>query len=703
MFVYPQHRFFYKSFSMKNVLPVFFLTLISSSLFAQTKDTLRTAADSLLTLKNITVTAYTNEQTKLKDVASAVSLLDQSDLQRFDQISIVSSLNTVAGVSMEERSPGSYRLSIRGSALRSTFGIANIRIYWDDIPLTNADGTSYLNLIDMNDLQSIEIIKGPPSSLYGASTGGALLLHSAMNTPDYQKNYFNASLVGGMNGELNEQTQWSNQGTDFFSNIQQSHQQQNGYRSYSGLNRDVVKWNAKWKITPKQSLSILAFYSHLSVQSPGGLTLAQLDQDPTQARAVDVQDHISNTTSAPFLGILYKAVIAKNFTNTTSIVTSYTDFTNILQTAYYTSSEWNYMARSVFKYAMQHKGYDLQMLAGGEYAYNPSQVNSFGNNMGSPDTMQFHDLARITQYFVFAQANLLLGKRFSIQTGISRNLTHYWYDRTTVDTLPYPLLENAGPIVTPRIGFSYGLNNHVSVYVTAEKGYSPPTLTEILPATGHFYNGLQPEYGWNYETGIKGSILNNKLDINAAIYYFALKDAIVQEQDSNNVQYYVNAGSTVQKGVELELKYYAIQRRNDLFKIFNISNSVTYQPYYFNQFTIDSSNFSGNRITGVPRFTDVTAIDIKTRQNYFATIILNCVSSIPLNDSNTVYAKPYQLLQIKFGREFNLKKYLVSAYLGIDNVLDENYSLGNDINAFDGHYFNPAPKINFFIGGKVQF
>jgi iron complex outermembrane receptor protein len=46
---------------------------------------------------------------------------------------------------MEERSPGSYRLNIRGSSLRSPFGVRNVKIYYNNIPFTDPGGNTYLN------------------------------------------------------------------------------------------------------------------------------------------------------------------------------------------------------------------------------------------------------------------------------------------------------------------------------------------------------------------------------------------------------------------------------------------------------------------------------------------------------------------------------------------------------------------------------
>ena len=105
-----------------------------SNLCAQdshTKDT--------VTLQNLTVTAFA-ANAKWKNIPASVAVLNEKELQCLGNSSLVPALNTVPGVRMEERSPGSYRLSVRGSLLRSPFGIRNIKVYWNDIPFTDAGG-----------------------------------------------------------------------------------------------------------------------------------------------------------------------------------------------------------------------------------------------------------------------------------------------------------------------------------------------------------------------------------------------------------------------------------------------------------------------------------------------------------------------------------------------------------------------------------
>jgi iron complex outermembrane receptor protein len=151
------------------VKPFVFLFLICTvPAFAQQED-------SVKVLQEITIRAYEADRPLLQ-VPASVGLVLKEDLERFNNTSLVSAANTLPGVRMEERSPGSYRFSIRGSSLRAPFGVRNVKVYWNDLPLTDAGGNTYLNQLDANTIQQMEIIKGPGSSLYGAGTGGVLLL-----------------------------------------------------------------------------------------------------------------------------------------------------------------------------------------------------------------------------------------------------------------------------------------------------------------------------------------------------------------------------------------------------------------------------------------------------------------------------------------------------------------------------------------------
>jgi iron complex outermembrane receptor protein len=69
-----------------------------------------------------------------------------------------------------------------------------------------------------------------------------------------------------------------------------------------------------------------------------------------------------------------------------------------------------------------------------------------------------------------------------------------------------------------------------------------------------------------------------------------------------------------------------------------------------------------------------------------------------------VYAKRYHLLQGKLSWSKTIGTLCtIKLFVGADNLLNEKYSLGNDINAFGGRYFNPAPLRNYYAGMSFNF
>ncbi len=125
----------------------------------------------------VTITAF-GQYRREQQVLPSQHILVGATLDRYNKTSFIQSLNTLPGVRMEERSPGSYRLNMRGSSLRSPFGVRNVKVYYNGLPLTDAGGNTYFNQLSFNNISSVEISKGPAGSMYGAGTGGLVLLNS---------------------------------------------------------------------------------------------------------------------------------------------------------------------------------------------------------------------------------------------------------------------------------------------------------------------------------------------------------------------------------------------------------------------------------------------------------------------------------------------------------------------------------------------
>lgn len=686
-----------KYFSIKCGL-LFFSVCLLLKVSAQQKDSLHFLNDTTV-LNNVTVTAF-GANAQWKEVPAAVAVINQQQLHRVENASLIPVMNTIAGVRMEERSPGSYRLSIRGSLLRSPFGVRNVKLYWNDIPFTDAGGNTYLQLVDLNQLSSVEVIKGPASSLYGANTGGAVILHP--DTYSSKTNVIDAGISGGSFGFFNEHVGWNYNASGFHSSLEQSHMQSDGYRQQSHMRRDAVKWNGELSINSKQKLSVFLAYTDLYYQTPGGLTEQQMDSAPKQARSIAILQKAAVYNKTAFSGLTLSSVISKNWSNNTTVTLNHTDFKNPFVTNYEKRNELNYGARTSFDYHVESNSVNVHWLTGAEWQQNYSQIDDYDNNSGTIGNVQFKDLLYATQYFFFTQLNLTFNKKLTLQAGLSDNKQLLKYKRKSDPSFKEYVNDNTKALLAPRFSLLYKMGKTVSAYAVAAKGFSPPTLAEVHPSDGNYYN-LQPENGWNYEAGLKGFALQSRLEFDASVYYFALKNAIVRRLNDAGAEYFVNAGSTIQKGIEAWLKYHIINNKDGLITHLALANSFTYQSYKFDKYISGSNDFSGNKLTGVPKFVNVTSIDIETSKSLYSNITLNSTGNIPLNDGNTVYANKYQLLQLKVGYKKLLPSCLLDVFVVADNLLNKHYSLGNDINAAGNRYFNPAAKRNFIVGCNVKF
>ncbi|MEK7224564.1 MAG: TonB-dependent receptor, partial [Bacteroidota bacterium] len=73
-------------------------------------------ADTSKTMDEVTVRAF-EQNRRLRSTSTSVKIIDFNNGDRYNKTSLVNGFNTIAGVRMEERSPGSYRINIRGSSL----------------------------------------------------------------------------------------------------------------------------------------------------------------------------------------------------------------------------------------------------------------------------------------------------------------------------------------------------------------------------------------------------------------------------------------------------------------------------------------------------------------------------------------------------------------------------------------------------------
>jgi len=655
-------------------------------------------------LNEVIVKAY-EQHRKLTEVGAPVSVVSKAALNRFGNLSILPALNTNPGVRMEERSPGSYRLNIRGSSIRSPFGVRDIKIYWNEIPLTDPGGNTYLNQLGFYSFQSLEIIKGTAGSLYGAGIGGAVLINSM---PAVWEKGVSADYSGGSYNTSSINVNIRAGDGDHRNIFSYSHQTSDGYRQQTQMRRDIASWETQLKTSGKQTIHGYMLYGDLYYQTPGGLTLTEYNKDPRQARpAVGTQPSAIQARAAIFqknftVGFSSDYRFSDHWQNTTAVYGAYTDFTNPGIRVYEVRQEPHFGGRTVFRYNTELGSGSLQVNAGAEAQRGFFETRDYANKLGVQDTLQTDDRLGNWQYLVFGQADLKLSGGWTFTAGASFNKTAVDITRISVrPPVTHPIrFDNK---LAPRLAILKKIFPEVSLYASAARGFSTPTVQELEKTNGVVGPTLQPEDGIDYEIGTRGNLLHGRLffDINA--FFFHLNNTIVQRIDSFGVGYSINAGKTDQHGIETHISYQLIDQSTGTFSNVRAWVSHTWHDFHYRNFSQDTTSFSGKRLPSVPPQTFVGGLDVLLQLGLYTNVTYTYTDHIALNDANTVVAGSYNLLGARLGYRHAFGSWKLDLFTGIDNAFDTKYGLGNDFNAAAGRYYNASPGRNYYAGVSLNY
>lgn len=638
----------------------------------------------------------------IRNIPAAVTVLNSASLERYGNESFVPAINTVPGVKMDERSPGSYRLSIRGNLLRSTFGVRNVKVYWNGIPLTDATGNTYFNELALSNTGKIEIIKGPSGSLYGAGTGGVVLLKSNLDPQKGERIDF--QITGGSFGLFSTNASFNRANKKFISALSFSHQQSDGYRRHTKLRRDVINYTGTFFVGAKQSISANIFYNDLSYQTPGALTQVEVLKDPRQSRpAAGIFPAAETNKAALFLKTGYAGLsneyrFNNYWTNTTSLYLSNTNSKGPTIRNYERKTEQGVGMRTVTKYQLQI----FTATFGAEYQYSFTNTSTFGNKLGQPDTLQYHDKIDARLFNIFLQTDISLFEDLILNAGISYNNFYYGYAR--LNQLPV-VKESSSfkPQFVPRISLLKKILNKYSVYAAVSKGYSPPSIDEVHAGDGKFNKQLNAETAMNYEAGIKGDIIRNKLFADISYYIFGLANTIVNRRDASGGDYFINAGKTRQQGFEASVNYRAVDNDNKFMRKVNVWINYTNIHARFVNYTQGALNYDGNKLTGTPPNVVAIGADLKTSIGLYANLTYSYTGKIPLNDANSFYAVAYNLFFTKLGYKTNInKKITADLFAAYNKSFNTPYSLGNDLNAAGNRFYNPSAPQNISCGLSLK-
>ena len=560
-----------------------------------------TAAQMDSSSGDIVVTASKREE-KLRDVPSAITVLSGDEIANLGVQSVRDYATLTPGLGLRDQAyPGLGTVFIRG--LSTGFGqqSATSVYYLDDVPFTASSPLSGGAFIapapELTDIDRIEVLKGPQSTLYGASSlGGVIRVIS--KRPDATRLSGSAGaeatvIDGGgtgyaARGSINvplvadrlavRATGFYRRSPGFVDNVG---------TGTENVNRSTMKGARlalAWTPTERLTIDLVGQIQDIDTRGP-----ATQDLVPNTLSPLFGERKYSNYFDAPAL-VRYRLLSASlnydvgfgqviatasylksRLKNLSDITPSYAPFLPLFGypagTGVAVESDIPLKKKTAEVRFVSNRLGPLEFIIGGFYthedAFVPTLVTarSMATNEILPGPLGTLSFANIDDTYreaaVFGNATFYLTDRLDI-TGGAR-FAHNEQDNAIFfgglffggATLPPQTSSFSDNVGTYLATLRWRPTRSLSVFLRAASGYRPGLpQTNPNPPPGA-QTRIDPDTVWNYEAGVKGDVLDGKLSFEASAYHIDWNRIQLTTQ-FNNVTLLANAGKAQVDGFELQ-------------------------------------------------------------------------------------------------------------------------------------------------------
>lgn len=634
--------------------------------------------------------------------------------ENYSPVDFISSINQVSGVYALSGALNTNRITIRGVGSRTPFGTDKLRLYYNNIPVTDGTGFSTIEAYDLENLTSVEVIKGPKGTGFGTNLGGAIILNTKQLRNQPTK--FSNSATIGSYGLLKNNLGFTHAQDNFYLTLQYGHMEIDGYRENNRFERDGILLNSIFKLSDKSELGVLVNHIDYTAQIASSINQADFDEDPSQAAFTWKQAKGYEANNYSLLGVSHTYTANSNLKNTTSLFYTYLDHYEPRPFDILDEYTNGFGLRTLFSGNFSFSENTLSYTLGAELYKDEYTWGTFenlyetNNGNGSLQGGQLSDNKEFrSQINSFATVSYPISTKLTAQLGLNLNKTQYDFrDRFNTGDANASANRNFKTLVLPSFDLRYSLSGSNQLYANISRGFSNPSLAETLTPAGVINPDIIQETGTNYEVGLEHKSKDNCLKLDIAIYLMPVNNLLVAKRVGNDQYVGRNAGKTKHQGLDLDWSYQL--RLSDKIRLTPFG-SYTYNNHRFVDFVDEEANeeYSGNPLTGVPKHKINSGLQAKFGNGIYTNLTHQFVDEIPLTDANTLYSSSFNLINLKLGyRKQLLNSLLLGVDFGINNITDTKYAQSVLINAgsFGGNaprYFYPGNNINYYTNLKLSY
>ncbi|HCA9584044.1 TPA: TonB-dependent receptor PqqU [Klebsiella pneumoniae] len=651
------------------------------------------------------------------DTPAAVSVVNGDEMrQAAPRVNLSESLGAVPGLQVQNRQnyAQDLQLSIRGFGSRSTYGVRGLRIYVDGIPATMPDGQGQTSNIDIGSVDTIEVLRGPFSALYGNSSGGVINVTSQTGTqpPTVEASSYYGSFGTwhyGMKatGAVGDGSHAGDVDYTVSTNRFTTH----GYRDHSGARKNLANARLGVRINDVSKLTLLLNSVDIKANDAGGLTADEWRDNPRQSPRGDQYNTRKNTRQTQ-AGLRYERQLSAQDDLSVMMYAGEretTQFQSIPRAPQLKPSH----AGGVIDLTRHYQGIDTRLThrgellvpvtltAGLDYENMSERRKGYENFVmvnGAPQYGEQGALRRNERNLMwnvdpYLQTQWQLTDKLSLDAGV--RYSSVWFDSNDYYITPGNGDDSGDASYhkwLPAGSLKYALTDAWNVYLSAGRGFETPTINELSYRSDNQSGlnfGLKPSTNDTVEIGSKTRIGNGLFT--AALFQTNTDNEIVVDSSSGGRTSYKNAGKTRRQGMELGLD-------QQFGESWRLKAAWTWLDATYRTNVCDDASCNGNRIPGIARNMGYASFGYQPEQGWYAGSDIRYMSDIMANDENTAKAPSWTVVGLTTGYKWSYGRMDMDLFGRIDNLFDRKYVGSVIVNESNGRYYEPAPGRNYGIG-----
>lgn len=683
--------------------------------------------DTSKMLAPVVVTATRTEQSSF-DLPLSIDRIDASAIRSGTAlINLSESLQRVPGIVVQNRQnyAQDVQISSRGFGARSTFGVRGLRLYVDGIPATMPDGQGQTSNIDLNSAESIEILRGPFSALYGNSSGGVISIVSEEGGPGQALSpFFRAGSYGTQHSGIKLGGRRNN--LSYLLNA--SHFSTDGYREHSAASRDLLNAKIRQAIGDDVSLTLVGNSVSLrEVQDPLGLTRSQFEASPRSADTRAISFNTRKSVRQQQLGLNFEKFLSAEDTITAIVYGGQRSTLQYLAVPVAAQIPPT-SAGGVIDLSRRYGGTDVrwsrtrtvddqkfQWTLGISYDDLREDRRGFenfdGGMLGVRGRLRRDEQNRAYNVDQYVQLQWEPTPRWLLMAGLRNS-------RVRIDTDDaYVAPGNADDSgsttynsLNPVLGATFKLSDAANIYVSYGKGFETPTLNELSYSNasdaagggGGFNFGLRPAKSQNVEAGVK-LLVSPHVKASLAAFHIATKDELAVLSSSGGRAVYQNIGKTRRSGMEMALQGEWPSGLGMLLS-YSFLRAEYAEAFCNGPCSPDSRVAAGNRVPGVPGSSAYGELSWRhPRLGMTVALEGRYVGKVYVNDVNDDAAPAYATANARIGFEQKAGQWTFSEFARIDNISDKQYAGSVIVNEGNRRFFEPAPGRNYLFGINASY